>query len=920
MDALRKSGIGVSGNGHVGSVCGFTIVSGFSSLFCCDLTHKKCRNCTTCQGFIPHAWRKTCTSCKCSLLQHEILLVNPMKNSAKMLSEIHATSNNIALQQSTVSSLNNSANMSYPNFNTSIASSVSSSVSDHNFNKSNASHCSSSSNSSVAIVFPNLGSTTVSSDSTSTAQDSNSAATTMTSSVQEYTWAPHGLNREQIEQYFSRLPEECVPRVNSVGEGNRLRQLILQLPPQDNESKHCVELSGDEKKELRLFYVERKRDSLGRGTVRPIPHNHYGMECVKCKTNIGGGELAVFAVRAGHSKCWHPECFTCETCEELLVDLIYFWKDPHIYCGRHHAQVLKPRCTACDEIIFADECTEAEGRSWHTRHFCCCECDCTLGGQRYIMHDSKPFCCPCYERVYAQYCASCNQLIGVDEGQMTYEEQHWHATPECFSCFRCQKPLLGLPFLPKRGAIFCSLMCGKTELNHSMNRHNRIESGGMSLNNSTLSNVITSQISHQNSPTAIAITRKDSKSDHSSESGSQKKTQHLKTSSSLEDISTSVHIKQLPKLSVEHSLLKKPNFATSKTSDSPKTLIKPFNYTPPRSLPSTAISTVPTESSQAADNTLSTTATSDQAPTAPNNTPASPNRKPPTNSSSNTPTTTSHQLHPLQIKDEDNDSAISSYHSTSDSNTGTVSPQDKVPTSLIGPAVPVESPPPLPPKPAFMRAAATCHKPLPLKASDNTTYLNDTTAQRILAGELDFEDGSMSKSFSYRSLPDLKKSNLKNRTENASSLYSSTANKNVSFNPFVTERSRSNSLPRSIGSEDEYELSGAHSDSEDFRRESRSRRSAEWKHLSDLRDFSREERLRYLGHKDHSEWLEERRTHPYGYYTDSSSSSSDDDDVYWPQHARPGGATVSSHHTVHGAQMNMRRKKKAGRKNKCKIS
>ena len=125
-----------------------------------------------------------------------------------MLSEIHATSNNIALQQSTVSSLNNSANMSYPNFNTSIASSVSSSVSDHNFNKSNASHCSSSSNSSVAIVFPNLGSTTVSSDSTSTAQDSSSAATTMTSSVQEYTWAPHGLNREQVIWRLNPPPDQ----------------------------------------------------------------------------------------------------------------------------------------------------------------------------------------------------------------------------------------------------------------------------------------------------------------------------------------------------------------------------------------------------------------------------------------------------------------------------------------------------------------------------------------------------------------------------------------------------------------------------------------------------------------------------------------------------------------------------------------
>ena len=504
---------------------------------------------------------------------------------------------------------------------------------------------------------------------------------------------------------------------------------------------------------------------------------------------------------------------------------------------------------------------------------------------------------------------------------MTYEEQHWHATPACFSCFRCQKPLLGLPFLPKRGAIFCSLMCGKSELNHSMNRHNKIDSSGtpiLNSNSNSSTHTNNSQISHQNSPSlshSLKHPPSDSKSnDPLAENSSSKKLSNNKTSSSLEDITSTVNVKQLPKLSVEQSLLKKPNFAQSKTSDSPKTLIKPFNYTPPRSLPATV--TVPQDSSNVQnDGTLSTPMASEVL-TAPNNTPVSPNRKPSPGSVNTTP---NGGLHPLQIKDEDNDSAVSSYHSTSDSNTGTVSPQDKVPggtgsgqTSGI-----VDSPPPLPPKPAFMRAAATCQKPLPLQNSDNTTYLNDATAQRILAGDAEFDEG-MSKSHSYRSLPDLKKSNLKSRGENVASVYSATANKNVSFNPFVTERSRSNSLPRSLGSDDEYELSGAHSDSEDFRRDSRSRRSAEWKHLSDLRDFSREERLRYLGHKDHSEWLEERRTHPYGYYTDSSSSSSDDDDVYWPQNARPG--TLNSQNLPPGSHLQTRRKKKSGRKNKCKIS
>lgn len=60
--------------------------------------------------------------------------------------------------------------------------------------------------------------------------------------------------------------------------------------------------------------------------------------------------MAVFASRAGHDKIWHPACFTCMTCDELLVDLIYFFKDEFLYCGRHHAELIKPRCGACDEV------------------------------------------------------------------------------------------------------------------------------------------------------------------------------------------------------------------------------------------------------------------------------------------------------------------------------------------------------------------------------------------------------------------------------------------------------------------------------------------------------------------------------------------------------------------------------------------
>lgn len=66
----------------------------------------------------------------------------------------------------------------------------------------------------------------------------------------------------------------------------------------------------------------------------------------------------------------------------------------------------------CLQIIFADECTEAEGRHWHMKHFSCFECETILGGQRYIMKDGRPYCCGCFESLYAEYCEACGEHIG----------------------------------------------------------------------------------------------------------------------------------------------------------------------------------------------------------------------------------------------------------------------------------------------------------------------------------------------------------------------------------------------------------------------------------------------------------------------------------------------------------------------------
>uniref|UniRef100_A0A1I7WMN1 PET domain-containing protein n=1 Tax=Heterorhabditis bacteriophora TaxID=37862 RepID=A0A1I7WMN1_HETBA len=60
--------------------------------------------------------------------------------------------------------------------------------------------------------------------------------------LEEYAWVPSGLKPDMVHLYFSCLPDDKVPYVNSAGEKWRQRQLRYQLPPQDSDGRYCGEL------------------------------------------------------------------------------------------------------------------------------------------------------------------------------------------------------------------------------------------------------------------------------------------------------------------------------------------------------------------------------------------------------------------------------------------------------------------------------------------------------------------------------------------------------------------------------------------------------------------------------------------------------------------------------------------------------
>ncbi|XP_048205154.1 prickle-like protein 4 [Perognathus longimembris pacificus] len=198
-----------------------------------------------------------------------------------------------------------------------------------------------------------------------------------------------------------------------------LQPLLQQLPPQDTDERYCLALGEEELAELRLFSAQRKQKALGQGVACLLSPELEGHTCEKCREQLKPGEYGVFAVRAGRQRCWHPPCFACQTCGQALINLIYFYHDGHVYCGRHHAELLRPRCPACDQLIFSRHCTEAEGQRWHENHFCCQDCAGPLGGGRYALPGGSPCCPSCFASRYSDAAPS---PAGPLEGRVSLGE------------------------------------------------------------------------------------------------------------------------------------------------------------------------------------------------------------------------------------------------------------------------------------------------------------------------------------------------------------------------------------------------------------------------------------------------------------------------------------------------------------------
>lgn len=201
-------------------------------------------------------------------------------------------------------------------------------------------------------------------------------------------------------------------------------------------------------------------DMLGNLSLNEDEH----LNCRGCNTSITSAYVK--AERLGKEAQWHPKCFKCKKCSQLLVDLIYFHYKNEIYCARDLAELMEiPRCTACDELILVQEYTLADNKNFHIKHFCCIFCDLPLAGQQYVNDDktNNPVCLDCYEKHFANVCTMCQLIIPPSEQGVSFKDFHFHL--KCFRCGNssCSKELIGSRFCMRNkngnNIPFCSSTC-----------------------------------------------------------------------------------------------------------------------------------------------------------------------------------------------------------------------------------------------------------------------------------------------------------------------------------------------------------------------------------------------------------------------------------------------------------------------------
>ncbi|EMD35535.1 hypothetical protein CERSUDRAFT_75110 [Gelatoporia subvermispora B] len=206
-----------------------------------------------------------------------------------------------------------------------------------------------------------------------------------------------------------------------------------------------------------------------------------------------GGQLVGRTVSAMGAR-WHPACFRCCVCMELLENLSGYEKDGRAYCHLDYHERFAPKCYHCqttivDERFITLDDDELGQRTYHEQHFFCAECgdpflppsapaapthrsfagdgDFLDDDVGFTVYRGHPYCEACHVRLRLPKCKRCKRPIR--DGARAVEALGGKWCWECFVCASCEQPFENPAFFEREGKPFCehcfSIMIKNIDMN-----------------------------------------------------------------------------------------------------------------------------------------------------------------------------------------------------------------------------------------------------------------------------------------------------------------------------------------------------------------------------------------------------------------------------------------------------------------------
>ncbi|KAF9787956.1 hypothetical protein BJ322DRAFT_1046199 [Thelephora terrestris] len=213
----------------------------------------------------------------------------------------------------------------------------------------------------------------------------------------------------------------------------------------------------------------------GRKSVAELPtiRRGGGLSCGGCGGMIVGRVVNAMGAR------WHPGCFRCCMCNELLENLSSYEKDGRSFCHLDYHELYAPRCYHChtaivDERFITLDDSELGTRTYHEQHFFCAECGDPFlapsspasGGRSFAgdgafedadvgftVYKGHPYCENCHVRLRMPKCKRCKRSIR--DGMRAVEALGGKWCWECFVCTGCEKPFDDPTFFQRDQQPFC---------------------------------------------------------------------------------------------------------------------------------------------------------------------------------------------------------------------------------------------------------------------------------------------------------------------------------------------------------------------------------------------------------------------------------------------------------------------------------